>query len=239
MASAPSSVHPVRRSPLLVAGVVAAIALALAAVALLLVSRDDAEPARVLQGSGVAVTDTRDVDAFGAVELEGVNNVTIGVGGDQLVVVRADDNLIERVTTEVRGDTLVIGEIGSFDAVTPMSVEVTVPSLDEVRLSGTGTITVDGHALTDLTIAMPGAGTVRGRGSVTALEIDLGGTGDAEFGALVAKDATVVLSGSGSVAVHVTSTLDAEVSGAGSVTYVGDPQRVDKEVTGTGTVTGR
>ncbi len=48
-----------------------------------------------------------------------------------------------------------------------------------------------------------------------------------------------MLSGSGSVAVHVTSTLDAKVSGAGSVTYVGDPQRVDKEVTGTGTVTGR
>lgn len=233
-----STAHsPARSHTPVVALVLAVLALVLAAVALTwAVTHDDTEPSSTVQGSGVAVTETRELDPFTAVELSGVNTITIGVGGDQRVVVRADDNLVSQVTTDVRDGVLVVDENGSFDSITPMSVEITVPSLDDVRLSGSGTILIDGHALDALAVALPGAGTITGAGSVTMLDVDLAGSGDVDFGKLVARDATVALSGSGTVLVNVTGALEADVSGAGSVTYTGDPDSVDREISGTGSV---
>jgi hypothetical protein len=228
---------PVRSSvPYLALGL-AILASILALVALAwVVARDDSESTSVVQGSGVAAVDTRDVPPFSAVELQGVNDVTIGVGGEQLVVVRADDNLVDLITTGVRGETLVIDATGSLASVTPMSVEITVPSLDEVRLSGSGTIFVDGHELDALAVSLPGTGTIRAAGTVSTLDVDLAGAGDADLGKLVARDATVAISGAGTVFVNVTGVLEANVSGAGSVTYTGNPDRVDRTVTGVGSV---
>ena len=61
------------------------------------------------QGSGVAASQTRDVAGFSGIELAGSNVVTVRVGGTQSVVVHADDNLLSRVTTQVRAGSLVIG----------------------------------------------------------------------------------------------------------------------------------
>lgn len=209
----------------------------LALLALAWVVTRDSESTSVVQGSGVAAAETRELAPFSAVELVGVNEVTIGVGGEQLVTVRADDNLLERITTDVRAGVLMIDQTGNVDAVTPMSVEITVPSLDEVRLSGSGAMFVDGHELDGLTVELPGTGAIRVAGTVTTLDVDIAGTGEADLDQLVAQDATVALSGAGAVFVHVTGTLEVDVSGTGSVVYTGEPDRVDREITGAGSVT--
>jgi hypothetical protein len=221
------------------AAAAAILALILAAVSLAWVlTRDGSESSTVVPGSGVTASETRDVAPFSAVELAGANDVTIGVGGEQRVVVSADDNLIELVTTDVRDDVLVIDTSGSFDAVTPMRVEITVPTLDDISLSGSGAIVVDGHELDELTVAIPGAGSVRAVGTAAMLDVDLSGTGEADLAQLVARDATVDVSGAGAVLVHVTGALEVDVSGTGSVSYAGDPDEVEQSITGTGTVTG-
>jgi hypothetical protein len=237
MSTVQTPASPARPSVAYLALALAILASVLAVVALAwVVTRDDSAPTSVVQGSGVATAQTREVAPFSAVELKGVNDVTIGVGGEQLVVVRADDNLLERITTTVRGGVLVIDEIGSLAAVTPLSIEITVPALEEVRLSGSGAITVDGHELDALAVALPGAGTIRAAGTVSALDVELAGTGEVDLGELIARDATVTLSGAGSVLVHVAGTLEAHVSGVGTVTYTGDPDRVDRTITGVGSV---
>jgi len=52
--------------------------------------------------------------------------------------VHADSNLMRFVTTRVVAGTLVIGTTGSFTIRSPMTVEVSVPSLAAVTLSGSG-----------------------------------------------------------------------------------------------------
>ena len=105
------------------------------------------------RGSGVPATQTRDVPAFDGVELAGGNNVVIRVGGKQSVVVRADDNLLDRVTTRVQSGTLVVGNTpGSVTTKSPMSVVVTVPTLSELTLAGGGNIVVDGVDTANLKI---------------------------------------------------------------------------------------
>jgi hypothetical protein len=193
----------------------------------------------VLRGSGVAASETRVVPAFSAVSLAGASDVSVEVGGEQQVVVHADDNLLAIVTTEFEGGTLVVSQSESFDSVTPARVEIGVPSLDALRLTGAGDLTVDGHDLERLAVDLTGAGTLRGSGSVDRLDVLLSGAGDVELEGLVAGEASAMLSGAGNIAVNVTRALDAKVSGVGTISYAGDPAEVKRLITGPGAIVAR
>ncbi len=73
---------------------------------------------------------------------------------------------------------------------------------------------------------------------MSRLSVTVSGTGTAQFTRLAAKDVRAVVSGSGSIFVTATSSLDASVSGVGSILYSGNPHHVAKRVTGTGTIVG-
>jgi len=192
----------------------------------------------VTVGSGVPATETRTLPPFERVELAGANNVSVRVGGEQSVVVHADDNLIDRVLTDVDGGRLVIdNESGSYTPSTEMRVDVTVQSLDDVTLSGSGKIAVTDVAADDLTVTLSGSGALDASGTADRLEVSLSGSGDARLGSLVTRDARAVVSGSGRIALNVTDSLDASVPGSGAITYSGEPEHVTTSVTGAGVVT--
>ena len=198
---------------------------------------DDSSSPTGIQGSGVPASETRDLPPFASVELAGSTVVTIRVGDEQSVVVRADDNLIDHVTTMVQDGSLVIGTApGSFTAQSPMTVTVGVPSLDALTLSGSGIVAATGVDASSLTVRLPGSGVLRASGTATMLDVTLEGTGDAQLGQLVAGDARAVVSGSGRIVLTTTKSLDATVSGSGAIMYGGDPQDVEQSVTGSGAI---
>ena len=129
-----------------------------------------------VQGSGVAVTQTRAVAGFTSLDLAGSNNVTVIVGGPKSVVVHADSNLINHVTTGVVAGTLVIGDTGSFSARALMSVDVRVPSLTTLNLSGDGQISVRGINAPQLTVTVSGSGLLSAAGTATRLDVTLSAT---------------------------------------------------------------
>jgi Putative auto-transporter adhesin, head GIN domain len=193
----------------------------------------------VIEGSGVAATQARDVAAFDSVELAGANNVVIRVGEDQSVVVQADDNLLDRVTTEVHSGALVIGNTpGNFTTRSPMSVEVTVPTLVALTLTGSGNIVVSGLAAESLNVSLPGSGMLTGSGTATRLQVSVTGSGNVQFTELAANDVQAAVDGSGSIFITVTGSLNASVSGSGAILYSGGPQHVTRSVTGTGAILG-
>jgi len=191
------------------------------------------------EGSGVAATQAREVAAFQSVDLAGSNNVVIRVGEKQSVVVKADDNLLDRVTTEVQSGKLVIANApGSFTTNSPMSVEVGVPSLDTLTLSGSGNIVVTGVEAKSFDVNLPGSGTLTGDGSATRLEVTVDGSGMVQLTRLVATNVQAAVSGSGSIFVTATESLDASVSGSGAILYAGSPPNVTSNITGSGAITG-
>lgn len=190
-------------------------------------------------GSGVPATQARDLPSFTGVALEGSNNVAIRVGEKQAVVVRADRNLLDRVTTQVHSGKLVIGNTpGSFTTKSPMNVAVSVPTLDAVTLTGSGNIVVSGIKAEKLAVTLPGSGTIAGSGTASQLDAAVSGSGSLQFTGLVASDAHAVVSGSGSVFITATKSLTASVSGSGSILYGGNPEQVTKSVTGSGAIVG-
>jgi hypothetical protein len=191
------------------------------------------------EGSGVAATQAREVAAFQSVDLAGSNNVVIRVGEKQSVVVKADDNLLDRVTTEVHSGELVIANTpGGFTTKSPMRVEIDVPALDAVTLSGSGNIVVTGVDAKRLAVHLPGSGTLTGDGAATRLDVAVGGSGMVQLTRLVASDVRADVSGSGSIFVTATKRLDASVSGSGAILYAGSPPNVTSNITGSGAITG-
>ena len=230
-----------RQRGLITAFVITAFVLALVAVLVLaaavvaLLARGGSSGSGV-QGSGVAATQSRVLTRFSSLDLAGTNSVTVDVGGQQSVVVHADGNLIRSVTTRVVAGTLVIGTTGSFTTKAPMSVEVSVPSLAAVTLSGTGKIAVAGIDAPRLTVMLPGSGSLYVSGTVTQLDVTLDGSGQVQLGGLAARDVHAVVAGSGLIRVTATAGLNAAVTGSGAIIYSGNPQ-VTSSVTGSGTVT--
>ena len=189
-----------------------------------------------IQGSGVAATETRTTEPFSAVDLRGTNDVAITVGPKQSIVVHADDNLIDRVTTVADSGQLAVSTRGSMTTESPMYVEITLPALDSITLSGTGMLGVRGVDTGELTVALPGTGTVSVSGNAGRVEADMAGTGDLRLANLEARHADVTLSGTGRIEVHATRTLRASLPGTGSIFYSGNPARVVKSLTGTGAI---
>jgi hypothetical protein len=190
-----------------------------------------------LRGSGLAATQSRALPGFSGVDLAGSNIVTVVVGGRQSVVVHADSNLIRNVTTRIEAGTLVIGTTGSFTTKAPMRVDVDVPSLAAVTLSGSGEISVSGIHAAQYTVTLSGSGVLSASGTATRLDVTVDGSGMARLGSLIAQDVHAVVSGSGLIRVTATTRLDASVPGSGAIVYGGSPPQVTTSVTGSGAIT--
>jgi hypothetical protein len=175
------------------------------------------------------------VAPFTGVELAGSNTVVVHVGGPQSVAVVGDDNLVGRITTVVRNGRLVIDDTGEISTRAPMRVAVSVPSLDAVVLDGAGTLTVDGVTSEEFSAELAGDGTLAVTGGAERVSAVLTGTGTLDLHELAATDGTAQLQGTGTIRVHVTSMLEAALTGTGSILYRGDPT-VTMHNTGTGTV---
>jgi hypothetical protein len=188
------------------------------------------------KGSGVVKTERRSVDDFTRVELAGTSKVTVHSGSPKGVVVRGDDNLLHLITTKVTGETLVISQKGDFTSQRGIEVEVSTPSLEGVKLSGTGSLAVTGVHAERFDVDLTGTGSVDASGTAKRVDLTLSGVGNARLRQLVSADTDVVLSGTGSATVVATKSLKASLSGSGSVTYYGLPQHVKTKITGTGAI---
>lgn len=188
------------------------------------------------EGSGNEASEAREVGPFSRIALSGGADVVVSVGGAPRVTVRTDDNLLEDIRTEVDGYELEISQSGSLDPKVGLTVEVSVPTVEAVALSGSGDVSVDGLRGDLFQVDMGGAGGVEAVGQVGRVEADLSGAAELRLDELIAREVTVDLSGAGEVRVHATESLDASVSGAGRVLYSGDPADVKTDVSGAGTV---
>ncbi len=213
---------------------------------------------RTVKGSGDVTSEEREVSSFSELEFSGVGDVYIELGDVEALRIEAEDNLLEYIETEVRGDKL---EIGIRDRVNlqpeePINFYLTVKTLDSIAVSGLGDIEAPAFEATRFSVDISGAGDVTLQdltadklvvsisglgnlvvedGTVGEQDVDISGAGDYEARDLESAEADVQLSGLGSATIWVTDYLNVEISGAGSVRYAGDPS-VESSVSGLGDV---
>ncbi len=198
-------------------------------------------------GSGTIVQETRSVTGATGVNMGSVADLTIEQGAPEELILQTDDNLIALILTGVQGGILVIRNAPGFDLQPSqmMEADLTLISIDSIRLSGVGSITVPDLMTTQLELTLSGVGDIdifnldaqtldvliTGIGDISVdgqvddqlITLTLGSIGDYDAENLTSETVDVEIAGSGSVTVRVSITLNANITGSGSVFYHGSP----------------
>jgi hypothetical protein len=218
-----------------------------------------ADDGDAFKGSGTVVTEPREVSGFAAIDLRGVGVLRVTQDTTETLTVRTDDNLLPLITTEVRDGTLRIAidtrEHRHGIDPTELTYDVSLTSLQALSVSGAARVesaslatedlrlevsgfahvTLDGLQATSLHVASSGGSAFVVNGAVDAQEVVVDGAADYRARELTSRTATVRINGAGHVVVRVVESLDAEITGAGTVEYIGQPAVV-QHVSGVGVV---
>ena len=187
-----------------------------------------------VNGSGAVISQTLDLSRFDGFDFQIAGEVTAVPGATQQVMVRGQENVIDLLNLDVINGVWEIGFVQCVSNVNGLQVELTLPELTSIALSGAGTVEAETNAAAIDTI-LSGAGTIRLTGETMSQTILLDGSGTVEAFELTTEETSVDLSGQGTVNVTANEELTVNLSGAGTVFYKGDPQ-LDVQITGAGTV---
>lgn len=194
-------------------------------------------PLTRVSGSGKVVTETRNVSGFTGVTITGAGHVLVDQTGVESLTITTDDNLLQYITTEVRGSMLFIDFKPRvlFDKVQDLTFKIGAKNLSSVKADGAANIEGKDIATENLSVRLNGAGAITLSGNATEQDVALEGAGGYNGAELYSRRAKVTHNGVGSAVVRVSDRLDATVNGMGSIEYIGNPQ-VTKSVSGIGAV---
>jgi hypothetical protein len=213
-----------------------------------------------IPGSGVVVSEKREVAAFTGVDVRYPASVTIRQGQSNSVTVETDDNLLPQLSTKVSNGSLIIENTESVwsrrvDPSDQILISITVKDLRDVKFPSAGEVIIEGIQSEQLKLTVSGAGNtsligvqvgtceinLSGAGSINAsgvvedLDVEISGAGSFNGKDLKSNSASARISGVGSASLWVVNDLVANISGVGSVNYYGSPS-VQKNVSGLGSV---
>ena len=213
-----------------------------------------------IKGEGPVITENRNVGSFAGVDLRGDATVHFTKGNDLKIELHGQDNILKVLETYKSGSNLVIKyrndiRLGRHE---PVTIYLTAPDLNDLRISGSGDIIVSGDVINnDMEMDISGSGNIKmdklqtsyldvnisGSGNMEIEDgeadeeiLRISGSGDLYFPNLIARKVMTTTSGSGDIRIHVTEELRSTISGSGSVYYKGQPSVLTSNISGSGKV---
>lgn len=194
---------------------------------------------------------------FRAVELLGPQRVTVRVGGAFAVRARGSAAALADLEIKRDGDRLVIRRArqGWLDRRDIAHIEVTLPSIERARVTGSGDMTVDRVVTPRFAASVAGSGDLRvasleARGAALSVsgsgdlwvsgraetgQISVAGSGDVHADQLTLGQAQASVTGSGDIRARVMGNAQVSVVGSGDVD-LGPGARCTISKTGSGSV---
>ena len=244
--------------------------------------------------------ETRNVGDFSKLSYGVSGTLYLTQGNENSVVIEGDEETLEEINTEVRGDKLVIRDKNNswwgWNNSKKVTIYVTMKTIESIgvsgsgnlvaknkintsnldlHVSGSGDLTADIEVRDELEASASGSGdmmirgickdfdsSVSGSGRISGklrinedakmtisgsgkIEIEgtsksvtarISGSGSVRAADLETESCKVTISGSGGVQINVKNSLDASISGSGSVSYRGNPSSVNSHSSGSGKV---
>jgi hypothetical protein len=176
------------------------------------------------------VSESRSVTAeVTMVEIRGNVDLRMRQGATPQLIVRAQPKWMPRITTTHGGARLVIEtEKESWTVgrnATPV-VELTIPNLRELSISGSGDADVSGFKGDQLQVSLAGSGSAKFAGQYNAVKASMAGSGNLKMDAGAGQTLNFNLAGSGDATVSG-SGKSLELSIAGSGAFNGKDLKVD------------
>ena len=194
-----------------------------------------------------AATRTYSITDVSRLRIAGPFEVHVHVGASSSVRATGAQEALDRLSVEQHEEVLVIQPLPGGWGGWPMGfhgklvVDVTMPSLDQaavtgsgdttidrvkgqaltLALSGSGSLTVTGIQVTQLGATATGSGTLGLAGRVVGAKAVLTGSGDLKADQLLADDAQANLVGSGNLTIGARHTAKGSLAGSGDLSIVG------------------
>jgi hypothetical protein len=210
-----------------------------------------------LMGSGNLETETYAFTDFNKVEISSAFEFDIEQSSSYSIEITVDDNIMEYVRVSQDGQTLKIGlRPATWIGPATLKASLTMPELSGLDISGASRGTVSNFSSTeDLDIMVSGASRVTGdivagnvdfdisgastvqlEGSANDMVADVSGASSLHLDDFTVNNADVDFSGASSGTVNLDGRLDADVSGASRLWYIGEPTMGTIDTSGASTV---
>ena len=213
-----------------------------------------------IKGNGKVTTITRTTADYDAIACAGFMDFILVSGNEGKITIEGEENLLEYIITEVKGDKLVVKVEKGVNLKPSWKeyIKITIPfeTINYVSLSGSGDVyNKDVIKENDLQVSVSGSGdmvldvktvnlesNLTGSGDITLngntnyLETNVTGSGDFHGFNLEANNTEASVTGSGDIEVVSNQFLKARVTGSGDIEYRGNPEKEDTKVTGSGSI---
>jgi hypothetical protein len=201
-----------------------------------------------------AIEKTIDLQNFNKIKLSSSVEVFLTQAASQTVTIKAPQEIIDLLNTEVDGDEWEIKFDECFNS--NVSIHIALPHLEELSVNGSGSIVGKGpFVVKDLELDINGSGdikleinaeevevSIKGSGDISlageAKETDISvmGSGDLQALKLETEESDISIKGSGDVKVNVTKRIDIGIYGSGDVQYRGNPKQTEINIKGSGEI---
>lgn len=205
-----------------------------------------------INGEGPITTQKLNIPDFSGIDLAAACNVVISQGPTQEVTATGHANIINRIKDRVSGGTWSVeleqGRYRNYE----LTINVTIPNLNSIYLSGSGKIVVDNFSnqnklsvdlsgsgeidlndfanVENMDVDISGSGTVTGYHQISSLkklDLRISGAGVYNGFPIQSDECKINMSGSGTCQVFVRNTLEVSIGGSGKVYFKGNPTIMD------------
>ncbi len=216
--------------------------------------------AQKVNGNGKVTTITRSTGDYEGVKCAGSFDYILVAGTEGTITLEGEENLLEHVITEVKGNNLIIKVKDKVNLKTSMNktIKITIPFKDinsvslsgsgdlwnkdeinatnfDVSLAGSGDVTININA-NSISSSLSGSGDLNLNGNTENLDVSISGSGDFDGSKLESNHTDVSLAGSGDAEVVSNKSIKARVAGSGDIEYRGNPEKEDTKVAGSGSI---
>ena len=216
--------------------------------------------ASVFAGMNDMKKENRSVGDFDAISLSISADLYLTQGSKNEVIIEADEDVLEKIITEVNGGELDIrferwfnyknyGDIkvyvtvkdiksltlaGSGDIISKSPIKSEKLNLE---VTGSGKINIDDLNVQKVGAIISGSGDIRidGNSKADGLRVTVTGSGDFLSDKIEFVNADFTITGSGSIRAFVSGELGATITGSGKIYYKGKPL-IDADITGSGKI---
>ena len=188
-----------------------------------------------IRGNGHIKTDERPVSAFANIDTSGAFTIEWQSGTPSLRIT-TDENLLSYIDSNVSGETL---HLRTREQIRPThGVRVVISSPTRVGARTSGAVKLDAKQLSGARFALEsrGASRVSLEGNIDELLVDMTGASELAASNLQTKVSEISTTGAADAEIAVAETLKVAITGAGKITYSGNPATIEKHITGAGSI---
>ena len=188
-----------------------------------------------VRGNGHIKIDERAIGAFANIEASGAFEIEWRNGAPSLRI-KTDENLFSYIESQISGDTLHLRTREQIWPTHGIKLLISSPTRTGAKLSGVVKLAARQLSGPKFALESTGAARVTLDGNIGELLADMTGASELKASGLQTTTAEISTTGAADAEVAVAETLKVAITGAGKVSYSGNPKTVEKHVSGAGSI---